>query len=148
MLEILAGIISIVAGVAGNAFYTFIKETFQKEETSEIPYSEKMATLTQSLTNASADVDRILKEMSGVAHQREVAISELEEQLTLMTERERQLQEKISTLEKVPLPAVEYFVSEIEKGEKRSARRDIVLFGLGVVVSTIVAIILKVFFGI
>ena len=86
--------------------------------------------------------------MSGVAHKREAAISELEVQLKQMMERERQLQDKINNLEKVPLPAVEYFVNEIEKGEKRNARRDILLFGLGVVVSTVVAIVLKLYFGI
>jgi uncharacterized protein HemX len=149
LTTVISGLLTILVSVGAGYVYEWIQEKRRKdEEATQISYREKMAALTGSLADASKEVDRILNEMSEVARQREAAISDLETQLGTMTEREKQLQEKISTLEKVPLPAVEYFVQELEKGDKRSAWRDYMLFGLGVVVSTVVAIILKLVFGI
>jgi len=104
-----------------------------------------MANLTRSLVKASADVDRILQEMTEVTQQREGAIVRLEQQLDTLSDRERQLQQEIETLEKIPLPAAKYFASIVERTEKRSAWRDYALFGLGVVVSTVIAIVLRLF---
>lgn len=80
--------------------------------------------------------------MTEVSRQREAAIAELEQQLEALAEREKHLQQRTETLKKVPLPAVEYFASIVGRGEKRRAWRDYALFDLGVIVSTVVAIIL------
>jgi transcriptional regulator of nitric oxide reductase len=113
-----------------------------------ISYREKIAALTRSLVESSAHVDRILKEMQEVSQQRETAIITLEQKLSELSEREKNLQEKVTMLEKVPLKAIEYFVDAVEKGEQRSAWRDYILFALGVVVSTVIAVMLKTIFGI
>jgi len=107
-----------------------------------------MAALNRSLVDGSREVDRVLKEMAEVAHKREIAISELEQELKALSEREKHLQEKVTNLEKVPLPTMQYFVSEMERGEKRSTWRDYILFGAGAIVSTVIAIVLKLAFGI
>ncbi len=61
--------------------------------------------------------------------------------------REKELKEKIEALESTPLPVAEHFAKLLESGEKRSAKRDYVLFGAGVVVTTGVAIIIQVIAG-
>lgn len=119
-----------------------------EEPTPTVTYSERMTALTRSLVDASSEVDRILKEMSEVSQSREAALVELEEKLGSLTSRQQLLQSKVDSLEKVPLPAIEHFVTEIEKVEKKNAWRDYGLFGLGVLVSTTVAILLKMIFGI
>jgi chromosome segregation ATPase len=107
-----------------------------------------MSSLTRSLVDASAELDRVLKEIAEISEQRESAVVTLESQLQELANREKQLQEKVSVLEKVPLPAIEHFVKAVQSGEKRSALRDYILFGLGVIVSTVIAIVLKLIFGI
>jgi len=149
-IELLAAIVTLLAGVATNVLTEEMLPKLRRRfrpEAREAPksYKEQMANLTRSLVKASADVDRILQEMTEVTQQREGAIVRLEQQLDTLSDRERQLQQEIETLEKIPLPAAKYFASIVERTEKRSAWRDYALFGLGVVVSTVIAIVLRLF---
>jgi hypothetical protein len=107
-----------------------------------------MERLSGELAKASALVDLTLTEMAEVTKAREDAMRTLEKRLNDLTESEKELKTRVDTLQKVPLPAVEYFLQATEKSAKRSAVRDYLLFGAGVVVSTIVTITLKLFFGI
>jgi len=83
-----------------------------------------------------------------VSKEREKSLSELESKLQDLSGREQELQKRVETLKQVPVPAVQYLLEATGQAERRSATRDYVLFGLGVVVSTLVTIILKVVFGI
>lgn len=111
-------------------------------------HSERLSELTSSLTSASAEVDSILRELSTVAKEKEVSVKQLEAGLSALQEEEKELKDKISALEKTPLPVAEHFAKLVESGEKRSATRDYVLFGAGVVVTTVVTIIIQVVSGI
>lgn len=149
---LVGGFVTLLLGVLVNVFTAValpqLKRRFGVEEKKPLKsYGEQMAQLTRSLTKASNEVDRILKEMAETSQQRETALATMEKQLETLSEREKQLQQKIETLEKVPLPAVDYFAGIVEKSEKRSAWRDYALFGLGAIASTIIAIILR-FIGI
>jgi uncharacterized phage infection (PIP) family protein YhgE len=104
-------------------------------------YSERLSALTDSLTKASREVDTVLGELAQVARNREAAVQQLEAGLKSMEEREKQLQERIAFLKDVPIPVAEHFAKLTEPGEKRSAWRDYILFGSGVVVSTVIAIV-------
>jgi hypothetical protein len=53
------------------------------------------------------------------------------------------IKQKIATLEKVPIEAMKHFEEALNKGDKRSAYRDYILFGEGVIVSTVISTILK-----
>ena len=134
----------VLGPLIGKLFPAIIKE----HTLPQLSYKEKMTSLTRSLIEASAEVDRVLKEIAEIGNQRQGDIAKLELQLQNLTDHEKQLQEKVNALEKVPLPAIEHFVKAIESGEKRSALRDYILFGLGVIVSTVIAIVLKLLFGI
>jgi len=109
-------------------------------------YSERVSQLSASLIKASSEVDCILQEMVQVSQERATAISSLEQQLTELSEEEKELRAKIESLEKTPVPVADYFATLIEGGEKRERRRDYLLFGLGLVasfpISIIVAIVL------
>jgi len=74
---------------------------------------------------------------------REQAVKKLEEDLMALTMRESQLKTKIEHLEKIPLPVAEYFAELAKPGEKKSAKRDYILFGAGVAFSVITAVVLK-----
>jgi hypothetical protein len=116
-----------------------------KEFEDQIPYSEKLTNLTSNLMKSSKEMDALLAELAQVAKDREQAVKKMEADLSNLQGREQELQKKIEHLEKVPLPVAEYFAQLTSTGEKRSARRDYLLFGAGVVVSTVIAILLKIF---
>ena len=60
-----------------------------------------------------------------------------------MQTKEKELEDRITLLKDVPLPVADR-IAEITSGsDRRSARRDYILFGAGVIVSTAIAIILK-----
>jgi len=106
-------------------------------------YSEQLSRLTSSLIKASKEVDRVLNELTEVASNRERAMKTLESNLASLEKKETDLKERIAILEQLPLPVADHFAGLIESGEKRSARRDYILFGAGVLVSTVIALILK-----
>jgi hypothetical protein len=111
----------------------------EKEES----YSDKIARLTTSLQKSSEEVDVVLRELASVAKIRASAVSDLESQLQQMTAREQELKKRVEELQATPIPVAEHFAALIAKGERRSAFRDYSLFGLGVVVSTVIAIALR-----
>jgi len=53
------------------------------------------------------------------------------------------IRDRVEGLQKVPLPAAEFFAKLIAAGEKKSALRDYLLFLAGVIVSALVVVLLK-----
>jgi hypothetical protein len=86
---------------------------------------------------------RIVDDIGHYTEERQSTVMKLEDDLHALSQREQELKERIEGLQKVPLPAAEYFARLVEKTEKKSATRDYVLFLLRVVVSGIVVVILK-----
>ncbi|RUL66015.1 hypothetical protein EKH79_04785 [Dyella dinghuensis] len=144
LTSVLAAVLSMVAGgVASTEFIQKILRTVLKRPEPRKSYSEQLNELTEALSAASKKVDAILAEMAQVASQREKTVQGLEASLLELESKEKDARQRIEQLKKVPLPAAEYFAELIEAGEKRSAWRDYWLFGAGVVVSTVIAICLK-----
>lgn len=145
LVALLAGLISTLAG--GIASTDAIRKLLLKLLGGEPPpktYAERLSGLTSSLTKASGEVDAVLHEMTRVANERQQAVENLEAGLIELEKREKELREKIEVLQKVPIPVAEQFAKLVEPVEKRSARRDYVLFVSGVVVTTMIAVVLQV----
>ena len=148
---LLAGFISMFLGyVVTDYFITSeaiakLRRRWFKLPLPKKSYSDRLGELADSLTKASRQVDEVLSELASVAKEREENVKGLEESLQLLEKREGDIKTRIEHLEKVPLPAVEHFAEIMNRGEKRSAKRDYMLFGAGVAVSTVISIGLKVF---
>jgi predicted negative regulator of RcsB-dependent stress response len=140
IVEMLATILGGLLALGSGFFFRALE---RKEPPEVESYSERLANLMKSLTKASSEVDNILAELAQVAGDRHNTVLELEAQLTELEEHERQLQQRIQDLEKVPIPVAEHFAKMIAPGERRSAWRDYGLFAAGVVVSTVIAILLR-----
>ena len=123
--------------------WRFISKRFWPRKQLQQTYSEQLAKLTRSLTESSREVDRVLRELTEVASNREASVNKLESELSRLETKEQELKQRVDALANVQLPVADYFAKLVQKGEKRSAMRDYVLFGAGVVVSTSIAIILK-----
>ncbi len=151
-LDIIASILGALASLAAGSLVLASSEVMRKlifkllrKEEPQKTYSERLSELTANLTKASREVDSVIGELAQVARGRESSIQKLETDLASLEAREKELKEKIETLQKVPIPVADHFAKLIESGEKRNARRDYVLFGAGVLVTTVIAIIIQLF---
>ena len=148
-IDNLAVVLGAIASLLGGGLAStelirkLLRRALGKPEPSRT-HSERLSELTASLTTASAEVDSILRELSTVAREKEKSVKQLEVGLSSLQEKEQALKDKISALENTPLPVAEHFAKLVESGEKRSAARDYVLFGAGVVVTAVVTIIIQV----
>lgn len=144
LISLVAGALSALAG--GIATTEFVERLLRRvlkrpaRRTTE-GYSERLEKLTAGLRQSSAEVDSLLRELSAVAEKRQSAVDQLESQLTELQTRERTLQQNIEHLQRIPLPVAEYLASLSADAEKRSAKRDYLLFGLGVLVTTLLSVL-------
>jgi hypothetical protein len=146
MILLISGMLSSIAGgLFASQFVRKLVYLILKNEPPKKTYSERLSDLTSSLTKASAEVDSVLREMAQVAKEREASVKELDAGLSDLEKREKELKDKIALLQSVPIPVAEHFAKLVEPGERRSARRDYMLFFSGVVVTTIIAVILQLF---
>lgn len=143
LLQTLSAAISLVGGSFGILFIQAFLDALRSAKP-EKTYTERLSEHIAVLSEASRRVDSLLEELQDVASSREAAVQKLEADLTSMQERERELRQTIDDLKNVPLPVAEHFAKLTEPGERRSAWRDYILFGAGVVVSTIVGIVLEI----
>ncbi len=111
-------------------------------------YKTRLSETLNLLNTAFAEVERATGEFTALMKEKESSIDLLESRLSELTVEESQLKSKVATLQQVPLEAISHFEAILDKGEKRSALRDYKLFGLGVIVSVVITIILKRYFGI
>jgi cell division protein FtsB len=151
LLAILSALLTSLGGTLALSDFSIklLGKLFRKKfAPSGKTYSERLATLTGSLTKASAEVDSVLQEMVKVTAERERSVQALEAGLANLEKTEKELKEKIALLQSVPIPVAEQFAKLVAPAEKKSARRDYVLFLAGVVASTVIAIVLKRVFGI
>jgi septal ring factor EnvC (AmiA/AmiB activator) len=151
-IDLIVLVISAVATLVGGAVpilqfkavrYLLYKLAGKEPPNETTPYTEKLERLTSSMAEASQEMDALLAEFAKVAKERHEAMQKVESELRELEQKEKELQDRIEHLQNVPLPVAEHFAKLTSTGEKRSARRDYLLFGAGVVVSTVIAIILK-----
>lgn len=143
-LEIVASVIAGLASLlAGGLVAQVARRLLGIRTASAKPYGERLAELSTSLTKASREVDSVLAEVAQVARSREAAVQKLEFDLEALESREKELKDKVEALQRTPLPVAEHFARLLESGEKRNEKRDYVLFGAGVVLTTVIAIVIQ-----
>jgi peptidoglycan hydrolase CwlO-like protein len=146
LLAILGALTSLLAGgVASTEIIQKLARSLFGHSAPQKTYSERLTELTESLTKASREVDTVLLEVAQVSKDRAEAVRQLEADLATMEGREKELKERIKALEQVPLAVADHFAKLVAPGEKQSAKRDYLLFGAGVVVSTVIGIIIQLF---
>ena len=142
LTPLLGALASLIIGLVTSLAQRGIFGSRVENKTQEDP-TEKLDRLTRNLSEASADFKSHLEEISVLAQSREKAVTELEFTMTELGKREKALKTQISQLENTPVAVAEYFKSVTAAGEKRGAIRDYVLFTSGVIVSTIIALLMR-----
>jgi chromosome segregation ATPase len=142
LIAVVGAIGSFVAALtSGEVLLPLLRRLFGRPQPQK-SFSERLSSLTASLTRASGEVDEVLRELAQVARDREAAVKKLEGDLAALEGREKELKDKIEALQKTPLPVAEHFAKLLESGERRTMRRDYLLFGAGVVVTTAITVVL------
>ena len=144
-------IISILAAALGSSIVGFIlalaRKLGQQSEKTQKTHGERIAELTESLMKASTEVDKIMEEFAQMAQEREETVSKLEKDLAEKQKRRRDLQQTLDRLEKADPKLAKDFAELVRPMQKRSAYRDYILFGAGVVLTTLIAILIQVISG-
>ena len=143
LLSMLAGLLSMLVGRIIRHEVIGVGEILRrllKRESPAATYSERLARLMESLRESSSEVDAVLAELTQVAGDRERAAAKLDQQLKHLEDEEQTLQKRIEQLQALPIPVAEYLVELTKAGERSSAKRDYLLFGAGVVVTTLLSI--------
>jgi hypothetical protein len=147
ILALLSVLISLLSGGIAIKFHDITRIIFEVltgRYEKRLTYSDRLQELTGSLMKASREVDALFREMEQVATDRSKVVEKLESDFLDLEAREKELKKRIEHLQNVPIPVAEHFAKLTASGESRSARRDYILFGAGVFVSTAIAILLKV----
>jgi len=126
-----------------STFSKFLTLFFRLEKENSKSYQERISDSLKNLKNATLDIDKVVEEIGSISKEKQETIAKLETELKTLEEKEITMKERIGALEKVPIEAVKHFEDILKRGDKRSARRDYLLFIGGVVVTTIIAIILN-----
>ncbi|MCP5368743.1 MAG: hypothetical protein H6907_18860 [Hyphomicrobiales bacterium] len=143
---IIGALVSLLgAGMALSSVTQRLLATLVGRAQPQKPYSQRLAELTESLQRASREVDAVLIELADVAKDRAQSVQQLETDLAALESQEKELKERIGTLQNTPLAVAEHFAQLVAPGEKRSAMRDYSLFGAGVVVSTTIGVAIQMF---
>ncbi|MGN6148224.1 MAG: hypothetical protein ACTHPD_06760, partial [Rhizomicrobium sp.] len=120
-----------------------IRRVLKLPEPPQPSFKERLHSLTENLATATSEVDKIVQEMALVAQSRQDAVQKLEQELAEMEGRESVLRTRIEALEKTPIPVAEHFATIMKGAERKSARRDYLLFGAGVLVTTAIALAIQ-----
>ena len=145
LAPVLGALISLVAGglASSDEIRKLARYLLKIKEPLSRTYSERISALAEDLKNSSRQVDEVLEEISRVALEHEKSVRDLEGKLGELEAKEKNLKDRIESLQKVPLDALEHFKQIMDSGDQKSKKRDYFLFLAGVVVSTILAIVLK-----
>ncbi|AXS41075.1 hypothetical protein [Breoghania sp. L-A4] len=145
--DVLAIVLGAVASLLGggvlcsNYIQKFITRVLNHPRKVTESYATKLSSLTKQLDASSKQIDRVLFEIATVAENRQQTVEKLETELKVLEDQEQHMKFRIEALENTPLEAAAHFAALIADGEKRSKKRDYVLFGAGVLASTLVSLI-------
>jgi hypothetical protein len=107
--------------------------------------SEKMKDLLEKLDSATTEMDATIQEVVVDLKNRQNAIDELQRRNQTLQEEESDLKSKIDKLRDVPLEVADYFrqINEnvLIRFERRTAKRDLLFFVLGIIVTVSVTMI-------
>lgn len=149
---LLSGIIAVMLSVL-SIFLRFKRlenepiRLISRRYSADIPEAIRIRDLSTMLNNASLELGRLLPELEITLAERQLAISELEARINDLMEREQTLNEQVTALENTSPEVATYFGQLINQNSQRDARRDIVFFVAGIVMSTVIEIGLRLLLG-
>jgi myosin heavy subunit len=120
----------------------------KRAERKEVPPGERFQESISKLSSVSQEINMIIQDIVRDINKRQSALEQLKQRHQTLSQEEQELSKKVKMLKDVPIEVANYFqqISQetLQQVEKKRARRDVVMFVLGILVTTVVAILLKV----
>ncbi|HZK12303.1 MAG TPA: hypothetical protein VFD10_08185 [Atribacterota bacterium] len=117
----------------------------------EVTPGERIQQSISKLSSSSQKIDTIIKDIVQDIKSRQTVLEELKARHHTLFQKEEELSKRVQVLNDLPLEVAKYFqqINEqtLQQMEKKRARRDNLMFVLGIVVTNIIAILLVVFRG-
>ena len=148
IVTIAAGIISAVAALIAQLIYYY---SLRKKRAArrEVSSGERIQQSISKLSGASQEIDAIIQDIVEDIRRRQTMMEELKARHQTLSQEESELSKRVEMLKDLPLEVAKYFqqISEqtLQKAEKKRARRDSLMFVLGILVTTVIAILLRVY---
>lgn len=148
IVPILAGVISAIVALLAQVIsvYSLRKKRAARRE---VPPGERIQQSISKLSSASQEIDAIIQDIVQDVKRRQTVLGELKVEHQTLSQEEAELSKRVEMLKDLPLEVAKYFqqISEqtLQQVEKKRARRDILMFILGIIVTTVIAILLRVF---
>jgi archaellum component FlaC len=149
-ISVVAGIIAVVAAVIVEliSVYSFRKKRAARRE---VTPGERIQQSISKLNSVTQEIDAIIQDIVRDIKSRQTVLEDLKTRHQTLSQEEAELSKRVKILKDLPLEVAKYFqqISEqtLQQMEKKRARRDILMFVLGIVVTTVIAILLR-FFGV
>lgn len=142
---VIAAFVSLLAGAitSSDLVRILIRRLFNLPDEKPASYAERLSSLTKKLDTASDEVDEVLREIAEVTQDRQQTVLRLEGELQSLETKERELKGRIEALQNTPVEVAKHFAELVSAGEKKSARGDYLLFGAGVLVTTIIGLVIQ-----
>ena len=116
------------------------------------PSDNQMTELTTLLSRHAYEIDRIqmqmnktIQEINDFIVKQKDNIESTRKELVELEQQKKLAKEEVDALNNTPTPAAEYFLRQIEVGEKKNAQRDFKLLIAGVLLGGAASIMLKFF---
>ena len=148
MLENIPGVllqllITILIGLVVFFIASIVISRRAKEAGSKPTSTGDLARLVKGLNKTSTELDQILAQIVEVAQDRAEAATKLQAEMKKLEEAEEEYLVRIEILKNEPLRVMSDLLNELQPNQIRTPRRDFMLFAAGVVLSAVVAVVLK-----
>jgi hypothetical protein len=146
----IVGLISLIAFPVFSRLFESWRGTIGQDkldsEKSRQSYATQIKELSSDLSASFEKIDDLLKETQSLMDKRKHSLDSLESNIEELESREIELKNRVETLEKVPIQALDYFIKATESAEKKAARRDYSLFVWGMIGGTMLSTIVSLIF--
>lgn len=146
---ILAAILAIlIALIIEHISLKYLREKKRAVKRESLP-GERIQQSISKLTNASQEVDIIIQDVIKDIKNRHAILEELKTTHQSLVQEEKELSKRVEALKGIPIEVAKYFqqINEeaLQQMENKRAKRDILMFIFGIIVTTVIAMILRSF---
>jgi DNA repair exonuclease SbcCD ATPase subunit len=141
---------SIAIAMLAFIYNTYASYLFKKKRSKikKINPGEQIQQIISGLSTFSDKIDYTIKNVAKDIEHRQIVLEELKARHSILSQEEEKLSKRVQALKDLPLETAKHFqqISEqtLQRAEKKRTKRDILIFILGIVVTTIISILLKV----
>ena len=123
----------------------------RRRSNSQLTYEERMTDISDRLNTSTREATELFEELQATMAARKAAVDEAEHRMSELNVRALETRQRIKNLESSSPEAAKAFAELMDKsmtaGARKTNRRDLVIFVLGVVASIVIQVVYGIFTG-